>query len=405
MKRRSQDFYPPQLNPSLVRLLQLVAPPMVRWAHQLDLTISAEPALQLGMLRKQPCLLLCNHPTFQDPLVIFLLSSRLGEPFYYMAAQERFGNLKGWFYQQLGAYSIRRGLADRDSIAYTLELLTQPDCKLVIFPEGGCSFQNDTVMPFRPGAIQMALQAMTRQVRQGNPPSDLLAVPISLKYRYTGSMTPVIEQTLKRLEQALEIVATGDYYQRLRVIAEQVLLRCEQAYGLTPPPDVNWNDRITALKAEILQQCEQQLGLKSAIGEPNRERVYRIQHTMQARYTHTILPRDGNGGWEIMSKATSRVLNFDAIYDGYVGTKPTPERFLDTLIRLEREIFDIDQPPAKGHRQAFVRVGNPVNLKEYLLDYQSNRAETVNRLVQQLQTTVQTNLDLLSEATARGISW
>lgn len=83
---------------------------------------------------------------------MFLLSARLGEVFHYLVAHEAFQGLQGRLLTtRLGAYSIRRGLGDRRSVAQTLELLMQPACRLVVFPEGGCSFQNDTVMPFRGG--------------------------------------------------------------------------------------------------------------------------------------------------------------------------------------------------------------------------------------------------------------
>lgn len=394
--------------------------------------LSTEPNVPLAILRDQPCLLLCNHPTFVDPMVMFLLSGVVQRSFYYLAAHERFSGLEGWLFQRIGAYSIRRGQADRDSIAYTLKLLTQPDCKLVIFPEGGCSFQNDTVMPFRPGAVQMALQALAKTDR------DFYVVPISLKYRYTGQMTAIIEKTLTNLEQALQVTRQGSYYDRLRQVAAAVMQRFEQEYGLSPDPALlDWNQRITRLKAQVLEQCEQRLQLSSAPNEPNRERVYRIQRAIETRslavdnsnappiglgqgsgdarendHQNNLAPLSGrpaplgsNDDWEIMRRSLSRVLNFDAIYDGYVAERPTPERFLDTLIRLERSVFEIDQPVAKGHRQAFLRIGQPVNLRHYRDDYQRDRSATVQRLTHQFQQTVQRNLDMLSDATARDISW
>lgn len=394
--------------------------------------LSTEPNVPLAILRDQPCLLLCNHPTFVDPMVMFLLSGVVQRSFYYLAAHERFSGLEGWLFQRIGAYSIRRGQADRDSIAYTLKLLTQPDCKLVIFPEGGCSFQNDTVMPFRPGAVQMALQALSKTDR------DFYVVPISLKYRYTGQMTAIIEKTLTNLEQALQVTRQGSYYDRLRQVAAAVMQRFEQEYGLSPDPALlDWNQRITRLKTQVLDQYEQRLQLSSAPNEPNRERVYRIQRAIETRSlaadnsnASPIDPRHGSGDarendhqnnlaplsarpaplgsnddWEIMRRSLSRVLNFDAIYDGYVAERPTPERFLDTLIRLERSVFEIDQPVTKGHRQAFLRIGQPVNLRLYRDDYQRDRSATVQRLTHQFQQTVQRNLDMLSDATARDISW
>jgi 1-acyl-sn-glycerol-3-phosphate acyltransferase len=403
MKSRSRPFYPPKLNSPLVWTAQRIAPKVAQIIHQLNLIVTADPDVSLDSLIPERCLLLCNHPTFDDPIAMFLLSGYLNQPFYYLTAYEQFTGWKGWFYQQLGAYSVQRGMADRNSIVQTLELLVQPQCKLVIFPEGGCSFQNDTVMPFRPGAVQLGLQALARSAKRGQPVPDIYAVPISLKYAYIGKMKPVIDKSLRNLEKALGIKPHGDYYERLRVAASEVLAQCERDYGVVPDAHLDWNQRIENLKANVIQQSEAKLGLPPAPKDPDRERVYRLRHALEQQ--QTIVLEDGSDDWAVISKSLMRVLNFDAIYDGYVAEKPTPERFLDTLTRLEREVFGIDKPRPKGHRHAFLRVGKPVNLKDYLDAYSKARSDTVTLVVQQLQQTVQQNLDILADATARGISW
>lgn len=393
-------FYPPKRNTHLIWLAQKAMPWVAKLLLRVDLAVASESLAQLRGLKGKPYLILCNHPTFHDPMVMFLLSARLGMPFYYLAAYEQFQDkMQRWIYQRLGAYSIRRGLADRPSIAYTIGLMQERDCRLVIFPEGGCSFQNDTIMPFRAGGVQMALQAMTKQAKRGKKVQDFYVVPISLKYRYTGDMTGAIVQALNQLEQALNLSHQGDYYQRLRAIAAQLLHRYEQEYGITPPPTANWNQRIAALKFQALQQCELKLGLTLTPNEPHRERVYRIRHILSSRI-NTLLP-DGTDGWEVIRKASLRMLNFDAIYDGYVAAHPTPERFLDTLVRFEREVFDIDQPQPKGHRQAILHVGEPVNLKDYFAAYAQERTATVDLLLEQFQGTMQRNLNELSERSPR----
>lgn len=394
------QFYPPKRNSYLIWLAQKVMPWIARLILQVDLVVPPESLAVLRKLKGKPYLIFCNHPTFHDPMVMFLLSARLGVSFCYLAAYEQFQDqVQRWFYQRLGAYSIRRGLADRPSIAYTVALMQEHDCRLVIFPEGGCSFQNDTIMPFRAGGVQMAFQAMTRQSKRGKKVQDFYVVPVSLKYRYTGDMTEAIAQALSQLEQALNLPNQGDYYQRLRAIAAQLLRRYEQEYGITPPPTANWNQRIAALKVQALQHCELRLGLTPTPNEPHRERVYRIRHILSSRI-NTLLP-DGTDGWEVIRKASLRMLNFDAIYDGYVAAHPTPERFLDTLIRFEREMFDIDQPQPKGHRQAILQVGEPVNLKDYFPAYVQERSATVDLLLKQFQGTMQKNLNELSERSPR----
>ncbi|UBF23917.1 1-acyl-sn-glycerol-3-phosphate acyltransferase [Kovacikia minuta CCNUW1] len=400
------DFYPPRLTPIFVKFCQTSAPVLARWHYWVHAEIDSDGFEQLLTLKNQRLLLLPNHPTFQDLIVIFLLSGKLGVPFYYLAAYENFKGILGAFLQRLGTYSIRRAIADRASIAQTLELLSQSNGRLVIFPEGGCSFQNDTVMPFRVGGVQIAFQALNRFAKRGEPIPDLYVIPVSIKYHYTEDTNPIIQRALTRLEKALEIAPDGNEYDRLRTIAEQVLRNIEREYNLYTPEtnQQSWNDRITALKAHVLQECEQLLGIRPSPNELLRERVYRIQYAIRdsnelddkfedAQPPETLQPSI----WtvEAVEKAMFRLLNFDAIYDGYVAANPTPERFLDTVTRLEREVFQIDQPPPKGHRKARVKVGEPINLREHFDAYQKNRSGVVNQLVLQIQKTVQQNLDLL----------
>ncbi|HEY9693654.1 MAG TPA: 1-acyl-sn-glycerol-3-phosphate acyltransferase [Oculatellaceae cyanobacterium] len=408
---KSSVFYPPLLNPLFVRLCQSVIPIIGYWQYRMTLEISKNDLEKLAALGDYRMLLLSNHPSYHDWIAIFLLSARLGNVFYYLAASERFKGKSARFLQMLGAYSIRRGLADRASVAQTLQLLMQPQCQMVVFPEGGCSFQNDTVMPFRVGAVQMAFQAMNKLVKQGEAVPDLYTVPVSLKYRYTGDMNQVIDQTLSQLETALQIQAITspssmipsdkkggmdsqvqfgqNFYPRLRAIAEKVLVSFEQDYGLYTDEiaQQNWNDRIIQLKSHIIQSCEQKLGLISAPGEAIRERVYKIQNVLESRAES--LGKDDFWTYESLHKAAARLLNFDAIYDGYVAANPTSERFLETLFRLEREVFGIRQPIPKGDRKVIIKIGEPVNLKNYFENYQQDKSGTVNLLIKNLQENVQ----------------
>ncbi len=411
------NFYPPQLNPFLVRLAQSIAPVAIRSFYQFELAVSSECLEQIRALKHQRLLLLPNHPTFQDPIVLFALSA-LRETFYYLAADELFNSSLSGVFQRLGVYSIRRGLVDRPSIAQTLALLTQPDCRLVIFPEGGCSFQNDVVMPFRVGAVQIAFQALSKLVKQGEPLPNLYVLPVSIKYRYTQDMSQAIAQMLSQLEQALNLISTSSPYQRLRAVAEQVLVKVEQDYELDNSENdrQSWEQRISQLRISILKSCEQQLGIASNPKELVRERTYRIKHMLKlkadalesdpAKAELDILEGKQDSNLKLIEKSVKRLLNFDAIYDGYVAENPTSERFIDTLIRLEREVFDIDQPPPKGYRRVRIKTGEPVNLKDGFADYQRDgrcanrrrhRTQAVNSVTLKIQQSVQDNLNLLQD--------
>jgi hypothetical protein len=224
-------------------------------------------------------------------------------------------------------------------------------------------------------------------------------------------MEEAIASSLNRLEQALDlkVVSGSSAYERLRAIAEQVLVKVEQDYGVDTPAknQLSWDDRIALLRNRILETCEQQLGISSNPKELARERTYRIEYVLKTKAdeieSETATPSDAikhiqerASSIALIEKSVKRLLNFDAIYDGYVAENPTQERFLDTLTRLEREVFDIDKPPPKGYRQARVKIGEPVNLKGFFADYQRDRAGTVNAVMLKIQQAVQNNLDLLN---------
>ena len=388
-----QQFYPPKLNPLFTRLCQSISYLVARMAYRMELVVEDAELEKVKALEDHRIVYLPNHPTLDDGIALFLFSTRLGQLLHYIVAYESFQGFLSKFLPLVGAYSMRRGVGDRSSIAETLKILRQPACRLVIFPEGGCSYQNDTVMSFRTGAIQMSLQAMSKFKKLGKKVPPIYLVPISLKYRYLNSMNAEINQTLRSLEQALNITNTyADFYERLRIVGEQVLKNIETEYDIVPEANTHedWNQRIKHLKDRLLPQCEEKLNLSANPLLPMRERVYKIQSVLESRLEEgDEFPQEIG---DFIDQTTFRLLNFDAMYDGYVAASPTPERFLDTLTRLEREVFRLNRPAPKGDRQAIIRIGEPVNLQEYFHSYQHNRVETVEKLTNKVQQMVQDNL-------------
>ncbi len=385
-------FYPPKQQPLMIRLIQSVSYPLARLLYKFWLSVSDDQVSRVKAIDDARLVYVCNHPTLEDGISLFVLSARLGQLWHYVVAYESFKGLMGWFIQRLGCYSIRRGLGDRTSISQTLTLLKSPQCRLVIFPEGGCSYQNDTIMPFRPGAIQLPMSVLAQQAKRSDSldqVSDLYVVPLSLKYRYLLPGHQIIDSTLSRLESKLNISpAAMDEYARLRQIANAVIINLEKEANLSHDQSLDWNQRIDRLKQVFLQKCEAAFDIAPNSNVPMRERVYKVQALLEdaavtaPKVTHESLY------WN-----TVRLLNFDAIYDGYVAESPTQERFLDTLTRLEREVFHLEHAPPKAPRRACFYIGEPINLKDYLADYQRDRASTIDHLAAQLHQTMQSNLN------------
>jgi len=80
-----------------------------------------------------PVILAANHRSFLDPFVVGICARR---PVYFVAKRELFDRrFVGWLLNALGAFPIRRGESDGESMETALEILARGDV-VVIFPEG-----------------------------------------------------------------------------------------------------------------------------------------------------------------------------------------------------------------------------------------------------------------------------
>lgn len=401
----------------MARLVQSISYLLAEVLYKCQISVTEDDIGRAKAVDDARLVYVCNHPTMEDGITLFVLSARLGQLLHYVVAYEAFQGLMGWFIQHLGCYSIRRGLGDRASISQTLTLLKQPRCRLVIFPEGGCSYQNDTIMPFRSGAIQLPLSVLAQLAKKAASPAeipDVYIVPLSLKYRYQQPMHRVIADTLERLEAQLGLTShelLADNYQRLRQVAHQVILNIEEEAQLSHEEGMDWNQRIERLRQFFVQKCEAALNIEPVTNLPLRERVYKVQAFLEdaenadsQRAQNDDLKRANQINREALFWDTVRLLNFDAIYDGYVAESPTAERFLDTLIRLEREVFHLEDAPRKAPRKAYFHVSEPINLKDYLADYMRDRAGTIDCLSEHLRQTMQQNLNQMSTSISTSAS-
>jgi 1-acyl-sn-glycerol-3-phosphate acyltransferase len=389
-------FIPPQQNPLLTRLIQSVFYLIAYFALKFRLVVEERDLAKVRAIASHRVVYLPNHSNLDDGVAMFQLSARIGQLFHYVVAIEAFQRGIGKLIQLVGCYSIRRGVGDRPSVMQTLKILQQPQSKLVIFPEGGCSYQNDTVIPFRTGAIELAFKALEKLVKQEAIIPDFYLVPVSLKYRYPNATEKQIDQALTRLETALAIKSSeNDHYARLRAIAEKVLTSLEAEYHLVLVEELDWNQRLESLRKQMLSYCEAKLAIASGNQVRDRERVYKVQSILR-----NLKDTEQNPAidYQHLYLTTVRLLNFDAIYDGYVAEKPTVERYFATIDRLEREVFRIDQPKFKGRREIIAKIGTPINLKDYWQEEQSDqplprREQIIANLTNLIQQEVQGNLN------------
>ena len=397
------DFKPPKPNTTAIRVAKALMPLISRlYLNGLTLAVDSESITRLKTTDGHPTVLAPNHAAHADPAVMFLLSKRLSQQYYYMTARETFdqGKFRGLcslLLQWFGAYSIVRGTADRNAFRTTREILTKGDAPIVIFGEGEISRQNDTVMRFERGVTQLCFWALDDMQKAGIS-KPLYIVPIGIKYHYPQDMWTAIDAALTRLEHAIlpPVERTSiERYERLRRIGIAVLrtLAAEYQYKMdeTVPLDVH----IRKLKEQILSHVEQIMGIHTEADVLTRVRalknivdaeVYKDAEQMTA-YEQKIHE-------ELLQKFQQfypdleRLINFIAISDGYVAKAPSQERYLEVITRLEREVFGTAK--MRGPRVASLRVGEPKNLQDCYDTYKAQKRETVEQITLELETAVRT---------------
>src|SRR3954454_15534330 len=146
-------------------------------------------------------ILASNHRSFLDPFIVGICLNR---PVYFVAKKELFDRrLTGWFLNCLGAFPIRRGESDEESVETAKQILNRGDA-LVIFPEG---------TRIREGSLGRAKRGVGRLALETGAPVVPVAVhgterarrgwllrPVKVKARLGRPLTfPRVESASKQL--------------------------------------------------------------------------------------------------------------------------------------------------------------------------------------------------------------
>ena len=376
------------------------------WARIDEIDLPAEDAARLAAAWARPGLVCPNHPSLHEPVVTFRILDGLGLRANYVMERETLRTLGplGTLLQGAGAYSIRRGAADRDAFAATRRLLVEGR-HIVIYPEGETYGLNDLLLPFHEGVAQMGLWGMADRAKASLDPSVLL-VPMAVKYRYGGDLRPVIDAALTRLESQLGLhQPLAERYERLRRVGFAVVRAIQRRTGVELPADATLNEHIEAVLDGLVARISHLLAVEHVPGATFQDRLRRLYTVLDEQmhepddtasaYARQV-QQQREPAWRAFEADLRRVQCFQAVRDGYVGAHPSAERYLDMLGRLEREVFG--RAPCYGRRRALVRVGEPLDLACWAAAYKADRKAALAAITTELRARVLAMVEALGQA-------
>jgi len=114
------------------------------------------------------CVIAGNHTCIFDPLLVMGCTKRT---VHFLAKDQLYKGLYGVIFRHMGIIPVNRKIHDKDALLKAKEGLSE-DKLIGIFPEGTVNKIDETIMPFKIGAVKMAHD------------TDSIIVPFVIKGKY-----------------------------------------------------------------------------------------------------------------------------------------------------------------------------------------------------------------------------
>ena len=79
----------------------------------------------------------------------------------------------------------------------------------------------------------------------------------------------------------------------------------------------------------------------------------------------------------------------------YIDLNPSEERLAETVMKLEREVFEKKRPKSLGNRDVFVRIGPPIDLGRYVSPYGKDPSAVSHKIAEELRDSIQSFIEEL----------
>lgn len=321
-----------------------------------------EERLKASLAEGKSVILAPNHTRLSDPIVLGVLSEKVGTELFAMASWHLFK--EGWYQRfmirRMGAFSVYREGPDRQSVNQAIDILVAGRRPLIIFPEGAVSRHNDLVMEMMDGPAFIARMAAKKREKEGLP--SVVIHPVAIRYRFDGDLEAAVLPELERFEKSFSWQPQSHLpmVDRIAKIAKALLTLKEVEY-LGAAKEGDPHERAERLIVEVLHRLEDKWGTRGQ----EKGLVSRVK-AIRAAILPDLIAKKVSG-----EEREERWRDLAAVYylqqiahypPGYIGGENKfPERIIETVERMHEDFEDrIDY---KGPMHCTMAVGEAIEVE------------------------------------------
>jgi hypothetical protein len=404
-------FIPPVENRFLPWLASKIYFPLLAAMQNIrQVVIRPEDIEKLRSFKNERLLFFTNHPSTAEPPLVFYLGRLLGQRFKFMASRQVFnwqGGLIGWFIRRIGAYSVIAGVPDREAMKLTRKILTVPDGKLVIFPEGEpTSGEVDTLMPFQPGVAQLGLWDL-EDAQKIDPNADINVWYGFMKFVITSPKEKILHdlnRSLTKIEKKMGLAVNDGKHvlHRFLTVGRHFLEKAEADFNVTVEHEKGFDYRIGRVRHAMLDRLAEKLQAgnydKNEDGIHKWRRLFALVELHQLQYPDPKLPKLDKRTIKEAHRDAVFIFDFIVMKRDYILDNPTPERLYEWLDRYESYLFKkvpraLGGVPSHLPRRAHILFGKPYKLSEVQTANRKDRRGAVEGFTARLRNDMQQLLE------------